>query len=348
MDTNINNDAMNKSELRSLVKKAINDVLNEITVRTTIDYKDPNKGDKILNIDPSDTETVEDIKKDPGVSSATMGNKKLKEMANVAITYELVPNVNPEDYSGKKRRIIDAMLEAGEPISKPAVAAALGYDKQNPINADFMALVAQGAIAPTNEQAAPRFATPVQAPEIEIGAEAEVEVGEEEQPEDSLDVADLFIGNIDPKSLYLGRPGTPSAETEEAEPEETELEKTEPVNDIGMSDKDYNDFVKYTDLKQALAATKSNILKLKKSKRSYDDLSDNSTEDEINRLVKLKKSLEDRLNDLLKNSSYLQSKIDTASLPAVPPPSIEDVIDDEETLDEWTMNKWKYYAGIKK
>ena len=245
------------------------------------------------------------------------------------------------------------MLDAGGPMSKPSVAAALGYDKQNPINADFMTLVAQGAVVATSEQAAPRFTRPVEPEdenEPEIGPEGEIENEDEdeEQPGDSLDVADLFIGNIDPKSLYLGRPGVPSAETEEAEPEETELEKTEPVNDIGMSDKDYNDFIKYTDLKQALSATKSNILKLKKSRKSYDDLSDTSTEKEINNLIKLKKSLEDRLSSLLKNSPYLQSKADTDSLPATPPPSIEDVVDDEETLDEWTMNKWKYYAGIKK
>ena len=140
----------------------------------------------------------------------------------------------------------------------------------------------------------------------------------------------------------------------EIEPSPDELEPAEPVSG-GMSDKDYQDWIKYDELNQRLSSTRGNILKAKRSKRSYDpDDIRGDENDEVDRLVKLKKSLEDRINTLVAGSSYLQDKIAQEKEKNKPQsPSIEDLTDDDDLnegkiLDEWTINKWKYYAGIRK
>jgi hypothetical protein len=61
----------------------------------------------------------------------------------------------------------------------------------------------------------------------------------------------------------------------------------------------------------------------------------------------LKKSLEDRINALVAGSSYLKKRTgqeDTA-------PEIEDIEDEEpvsEGLDEYTIRKMQFYAGIRR
>ena len=105
---------------------------------------------------------------------------------------------------------------------------------------------------------------------------------------------------------------------------------------------------KYTELERRLAATKSNILKLKRSKASAGDIKDKPST-ELQRLRDLKKSLEDRINDIVAGSDYLKKKLQKDMPPAPPvetPEEEEDTLD--EGLDDWTINKLQYYAGIKK
>jgi hypothetical protein len=343
MGTNIDNNTMDKSKLRLLVKKAINEVLNEAPIiygrdgssrtKAKTNLRKTNAYRSLSSQERTNAERAIDTDPDGGVID-------VQEMANVAITYELVPNINPEDYSGKKRRIIDTMLDAGGPMSKPAVAAALGYDKQNPINADFMTLVAQGAITPTTEQAAPRFSRPAEEPEEEIELD-DTEVGQEEFEDE---IEDEIENEEEVEDDY--RKANTEFDVPEVEPEVGELEPAETTT-LGMSEEDYQAWIKYDDLKQRLSATKSNISKAKRSRRGGDDLSDYSMDNEIERLTKLKKSLQGRISDLVSTSSYLQDKIAQETKPT--PVSVEDIIDDEDQqLDEWIVNKWKYYAGIKK
>jgi hypothetical protein len=116
-----------------------------------------------------------------------------------------------------------------------------------------------------------------------------------------------------------------------------------------MSDADYNAFMKYDDLKNRLAATKSNILKLKRSKGgSPGDLSDKPSTEET-RLRDLKKSLEDRMNSLVAGSEYLQKKVEKETGKVYEPIEVEP--EEEDTIDEaydaeYTKRKLQFYAGI--
>ena len=61
--------------------------LKETTVPATISYKG-GKPDKVLKVDPTDIETVTNIKTDPNIDHATLGNQKLKEEGGKAYTSE--------------------------------------------------------------------------------------------------------------------------------------------------------------------------------------------------------------------------------------------------------------------
>jgi len=70
---------MKKSALKKYIKEQIVNALSEATQKTTVDYENPSMADKILDIDPTDTSTINKLKSDPNVSSVSMGSKKIKE-----------------------------------------------------------------------------------------------------------------------------------------------------------------------------------------------------------------------------------------------------------------------------
>ena len=222
------------------------------------------------------------------------------------------------------------MQATGEPMSKIDVAGELGYDKQNPINADFMALVAAGAINQAGGQAAPRLNRPQP-------AVAEPEDGEDvpagyEGPEGGIegDMSDEEIEASFAKMMGSG----------EEEPEAGEIE-TADVATGRMSDEDYEAFMQYTDLENRLSKVKSDILKTKRSRPSMGDISDTPS-NELQNLRDLKARLQTKMDGLLAGNEYLQSRQAKLNKKAAPEET------ETEPLDEWTKGRMQYYAGIKK
>ncbi len=139
---------------------------------------------------------------------------------------------------------------------------------------------------------------------------------------------------------------------DEEEPTAGEVEPAgEPAATGGMSDEDYNAFMKYSDLKDRLNATKSNLLKMKRSKGgTAGDISDKPGT-ELARLQDLKKSLEDRVNALVAGSEYLQKKVEKETGKAYEPIEVEPEETEEDTIDEsfdtaYEKRKIQFYAGI--
>jgi len=213
-------------------------------------------------------------------------------------------------------------------MSKMDVASALGYDKQNPINADFMSLVADGVVVPSGTQTAPRLNRPAAA-EPEAGEET----GGEEGPEGGVagDMSDEEIDASFAKAMGSG----------DEEPDAGEIE-TGGITAASMSDEDYEAFMQYTDLESRLAKLKSDILKTKRSRGVAGDISDEPSSVENMRAIKDK--LQKKMNDLLASSEYLRKR--QAKLTGKPVE--EPKTDDEEPLDEWMKGRMQYYAGIKK
>ncbi len=212
-------------------------------------------------------------------------------------------------------------------ISEIDVAGELGYNKQNPINADFMELVAAGAIVQSGGQAAPRLNRPASEPTA-AATDNEFDFVQGDMSDEEVDAT--FA-----KAMAAG----------DDEPEMGDIEKSS-TSASKMSDADYEAFMKVSDLENRLASTKSNILKIKKSKGVAGDIGDRPS-DELQRLRDLKVSLEKRIADTVASSKYLQQRQEKATGKAYEPIDIEDV-ETEEPLDEWAKGRMQYYAGIKK
>ena len=316
---------MKRSELQEMIRTAIAEAVNEAEIppqekaAKDAEINSINKQIAALNAKKSDLSS--------GRASVVSEND-LDEMAKVAVRYELAPDAAAADFAGKKARIITAMQATEEPMSKIDVAGALGYDKQNPINADFMALVADGVIVPSGAQAAPRLNRPTGEPAAAAAADDEFDFIQGDMSDEEVDAT--FA-----KARAAG----------DDEPEMGDVEKSS-VSSTSISDDDYEAFMKVSDLEQRLGATKSNILKLKKSKGVAGDISDRPS-DELQRLRDLKASLEKRIADAVASSKYLQQRQEKVTGKKYEPIDIEDV-ETEEPLDEWAKGRMQYYAGIKK
>jgi hypothetical protein len=198
----------------------------------------------------------------------------------------------------------------------------------NPINADFMSLVADGVIIPSGAQAAPRLNRPAGEPATAATTDDEFDFIQGDMSDEEVDAT--FA-----KAAAAG----------DEEPEIGDIEKAD-GSAAQMSDEDYEAFMKVSDLENRLASTKSNILKLKKGKSAAGDISDRPS-DELQRLRDLKASLEKRIGDTVASSKYLQQRQEKATGKKYEPIDIEDV-ETEEPLDEWTKGRMQFYAGIKK
>ena len=273
---------------------------------------------------------LQKTKAELGKETSPLAEEEIDEMANVAVRYELAPGTNAANFSGKKSRIINIMQASGEPMSKIDVAGELGYDKQNPINADFMALVAAGAINQAGGQAAPRLNRPQPAAAEPVDGE-DTPTGYE-GPEGGVagDMSDEEI-----EASFAKMMGG-----DEEEPEAGEIE-TADIASNKISDEDYEAFMQYTDLEDRLSRVKSNILKAKRSTPSMGDLTDTPS-NELQNLRDLKARLQTKMDGLLAGNEYLQARQSKLNKKASPEET------ETEPLDEWTKGRMQYYAGIKK
>ena len=318
-----NNNKMKVSELQEIIRKAIKDVVSE----AEISPQEKAAKDAELNAINKQIQALQAKKTDLASGrTPVVAENELDELANVAVRYELAPDVNAADFAGKKNRIIAAMQATEEPMSKIDVAGELGYDKQNPINKDFMELVAAGTIVQSGGQAAPRLNRPASEPATSRVTDDEFDFIQGDMSDEEVDAS--FA-----KAMASG----------EEEPEMSDIERTS-SSAPKLSDDEYEAFMKAIDLERRLAATKSNILKLRKGRTSAGDISDRPS-DELQRLRDLKASLEKRLADLQASSAYLSQR---SKLSGKTPeePKIDD-IEDEEPIDEWAVSRAQYYAGIK-
>ena len=282
-----------------------------------------------------DKEIAQTTKKIQKLNKPGLGALELDELARIAKGFRLAD----ENF--------DATPYATRRVSGTSLEDVINYFRENP-GADKKSLQAQFNFARPQISNAIVNALLDAGVLVKLGAGGEVEAtpepGEETAPK-ATDPEDLFMGGAeDPLAMYFdGEPNTDGSE--DFEPEAGEIEKAEP-SASSMSDEDYEAFMKYDELKRRLDATKSNILKTRKSRGTAGDIADKPST-ELQRLRDLKKSLEDRINDLVAGSDYLKKKLAKDMPPALPveTPGEEETL--EEGLDDWTINKLQYYAGIK-
>lgn len=270
----------------------------------------------------------------PGLSSL-----ELEEMANVGIRYQLADDVTDDQIAamaGKKAKIVAAIKAAGSAVSKMNVAGEMGYDKQNPINKDFMELVDAGIIVPSAEQVAQR---PTTRPTTTDSGEETTAGGAGGFSQAELDALGISGKEEMSDEEVDASFAAAKASGEDEEPEITGGEAA-PTDGEKLSDAEFEAWLKYTDLERRLAATKSNILKAKRSRPGAGDIKD-ANSDELERLRALKVSLEDRIGKLETDFPKLSKKSSEA-------PEIENPTEEEDEVNEGVKHRMQYYAGIKK
>lgn len=322
---------MKRFKLKEIIKGTIQELLNE---ESPVE-KDA-KQKELAAIDAK-IKALNTKKGDITSGREEIAEIEIDEMANVAIKYEIAPDADTSGLTGKKARIIAIMQETGEPMSKIEIANAMGYDKQNPINAEVLELTANGILNLSGQQTAPRLNRPQPAiPTIpsEPGEEDDEDIDDEEEipSEDDMDgIVDRDLSDEEVDAMFAQ-----TMRGDEEEPEASDIEVGD-VDGAKMSDEDYDAFMKYTDLEDRLAKVKSDILKTKRFKSGPGDLRNNFS-GEVQNLRALKDRLQQRIDDLVSNSPYLQAR--KAKLAAKNNP------ENSGELDEWTKKNLQYYAGI--
>jgi len=326
---------MKAKQLRRIIREAIDEILNEQSP-TEKAAKDA----KMRAID-AEIKALQAKKGDLASGREEVAEGEIDEMARIAKGFRLAdPNFDASQYANKRisgvsmTDIINFFRE-NPGAEKTALQSQFGFVRPQIANAVVNGLLDAGVL-------------------VKLGAGGEVEATPEpgeEQPE-TIDGPEAFLIGSGDLSKYFTSDSNDNAGDEEdfnAEEEPTAGEiEGQPVSTSDMSDEDYEAFMKYSDLKQRLDATKSNIIKMKRSKGgTAGDIKDVPSSD-IERLQALKTSLQSKIDALVASSDYLKKKTGQE----VAPPEIEDV-EDEETIaegvmDEYVLRKLQYYAGIRK
>jgi hypothetical protein len=346
MDITVNElKIMKAKQLRRLVREAIEEVLKEGNTYAGKDTVDDIQKDPKFNT-LSGTGKQDTLNKLKQGGSVTIGEGDIEEMARIAKGFRLAdPQLDVTPYQNRR-------------VSGTSLADVINFFRENPgaekkqLQNQFNFVRPQIANAVVNALLDAGVLV-----KLGTGGEEEAPVAPGEEPaQQATDPEDLFMGSSEnPLSMYFDDVPNDSGEEDfntEEEPTVGDLE-TGGGSVSQMSDEDYDTWMKYSDLKQRLDATKSNILKTKRRKGSIGDISDKPS-NELQRLRDLKKSLEDRIETLIQNSEYLQNKMAKDSGTVVTPPPIETPADEEEeepiseSFDDYDMKKLQYYAGIRK
>jgi len=328
MMNNTNADKMKSKELRKIIREAIAEVLSE---QATIDVSNPsalNPSQKQSLIQKARTST-----KNAKIGTADepvefVEESDLDELARIAKGYRLADdNVDTSNFT--------------KTISGTSLADVINFFRENP-GADKKTLQTQFNFA------RPQIANAIVNGLMDAGVLVKLGAGGEEEPAGvqaqapaATDAEDMFVGGSEnPLAMYFD--GEPNADgSEDFEPEAGELEKATPTQIGKVSDEDFEASLKYSELERRLAATKSNILKLRRGKSAAGDIKDKPS-DELERLRALKTSLEQRIADILASSEYVRKMAGKEE-----PEDIEMPDTEEEPLDEWAIGRAQYYAGIK-
>lgn len=275
---------MTPKQIRAVVKE----VIEEAGLYTLKNPTDATKGLSSV-IDPDDNTEKS--------SAFQQKYKKVTEMARRAKGYQIVdPEFNTAPYATKM-------------ISGVSIAAVINYIKENPgvekkdIQTQFNFVRPQIANALMNGLKDAGIIAKMGETAVDDETGETTVANEPEETSTPASMEDFFIG---------GRTGgffsTGQAEPEiEAEPEMPELPIERPSVG-GLSDEDYNAWMDYSKFKERLARTKSALIQAKKMGKGRDDLSSGSSE--IERLTKLKSSLEQRVQNIIDSNEYVKNKVE--------------------------------------
>jgi len=310
MDTNINGNKMQSKHLRSLIREAITEVLGENINALVTTKKGVTK-----NVTVKNASELEPLKRDSNVVDIdTTTGTNIKEMARPAKGYILVdPEFDTTEYvkriSGVSLADIINFFKENPGAEKTEVQAQFGFVRPQIANAIVNSLVDTGILAKNDIPG--EEGEPAVEPNYNIGAE------------------DFFVGsrltNIPTRTV-----GTDEDEMEDME-QALEPEMAAPVQS-NISDDDYAAWMDYSKYAERLGRTKSAITQYKKQRQSGDDLSSESNE--LERLIALKTSLEQRITNIVNTNEYVKTRAEQGE------------VESEDEINETVLKRLKKLANI--
>jgi hypothetical protein len=325
---------MKRSQLQALIREALNEVLNE----TTFDVPNPGQltaSQKQTMINQAKARTRNNKIGTPDSPAEFIEEEELNEMAwgiagNRLQYYKktsLEKEVEiPQRLTPQQQNIINVLRQnEGGIVSDKEIQDTLGLSRPQMVNSQLSNIFTQAPAAPAAIQ--PR------GPEGEEGPEDD---GEDELPSGYEDPEGGVAGDMSDEEIEASFARMRTGGDDEENIEDIEVDAAVSPSK-GMSDDEFQAWMAYQELERRLANVKSNILKARKSRPTPGDIQDRPS-NEVENLRDLKKRLEDKMMAIV-------SKFPTVSKD-YKAPEIE--MPEEEPLDEWTMNKMKYYAGILK
>jgi len=320
MMNNTNADKMKSKELRRIIREAIAEVLAEGAT------EDAAAKAAKLNAINKELAALNAEKTSIAQGKTTVPEAKVDELARIAKGYRLADdNVDTSGFT--------------KTISGTSLADVINYFRENP-GTDKKALQTQFNFA------RPQIANAIVNGLMDAGVLVKLGAGGEEEPSGvqaqapaATDAEDMFVGGAEnPLAMYFD--GEPNADGSEdmVEPEEDAIEKAPMAGQL--SDEDYEAFMQASTLEDRITKVKSDILKTKRSKPGGEFSSEPSTE--LDRLRALRATLEKRLADLVAGSKYLQKRSGVKADDI----ELEDIEEPIQEVDQYDLNKMKFYAGI--
>jgi hypothetical protein len=310
MDTNINGNKMQSKHLRSLIREAITEVLGENINALVTTKKGTTKSINVKN-----ASELEPLKRDSNVVDIeTTTGANIKEMARPPKGYVLVdPEFDTTEYvkriSGVSLADIINFFKENPGAEKAEVQTQFGFVRPQIANAIVNSLVDTGILAKND----------IPGEEGEPAAEPNYNIGAE----------DFFVGsrltNIPTRTV-----GTEEDEIEDME-QALEPEMAAPVQS-NISDDDYTAWMDYSKYAERLGRTKSAITQYKKQRQSGDDLSSESNE--LERLIALKTSLEQRIANIVNTNNYVKTRAEQGA------------VESEDEINEVVLKRLKKLANI--
>lgn len=277
---------MKHKDLYNFVRTEIINELSETTQTTTVTSK--SGVNKVLNVDTADTSTIDNIKKDPNIASATMGTTKLKEMArkpNKLTVGDGFADAKEVYTGGLISRVLDLVGNAGdEGITQKELADALNIKSMPQINPIIRELVTIGALSvPKGVVAEPEEdeITTVDKEEPQTKPEDVEDLKDEEDEEEVKD--DYEKPDEEDKGAEEFEKEPSAADIKAAE----KLAKDADAKKLSPEDED-----KYAKIKSGIQKKLEKIKKLPKDKRTSSDdfkiLKQLVSRDDVKKLFKAK------------------------------------------------------------
>jgi hypothetical protein len=288
-------------KLEKIIKEAIIEVLAEA------DISSAEKAAK-----DAEVKALQAKKKaiDSKLSDVSSGRDSVLEMARISIKYKISDLSKLDDLSDKVKNskgvqgIID-YLQSNEEASVAQIAKEKFDRPQQAINPVVQSLVTSGVLEPVGGSgiAASRIDT---------------KTGKVAPPttKQTLDPEDFFVGSgkfdgpaFEPSEEEVAASFARARAAGDGGEEEfiANLKKDAPKVKPTLSDKDYNELMKFLDYKERLRKIDSALRQNKKISRGGDDMV-SKDRGEAEKLSNIKTDLEKRIEDLVAGSEYLQRR----------------------------------------